>query len=102
MWYRLLHDQEDQEVREIIAHDDMKIIEDDRVVIEKKVFQDLALFKLQVTSAIDIFFTDDDGRFTMFPSPTMVDIPAKPSRTMTILVMLSSPSSRETITQTQT
>ena len=104
MWYRLLHDQEGQEVGEIIAHDDMKIIQDDRVVFEKRVFQDLALFKLQVKAAINISSNDDDDRFTIFLSPTTEHIPAKPSRTKTILVMSSSPSSREipmTMTQTQ-
>ena len=48
VWSRLYH-QDGQELAEIIAHDDIKIIQDDRVTFEKRVFQDLAIFKLQVT-----------------------------------------------------
>ena len=47
MWFRLFQ-QDGQEVGEIIAHDDKKIIEDDRVSFEKKVYEDLAIYKLQV------------------------------------------------------
>ena len=45
--YRLRHQETDQ-LGEIIAHDDLKILQDDRVSFEKKIFQDLAIYKLLV------------------------------------------------------
>ena len=49
MWYRLFQ-QDGQELGEIIAHDDRKMIQDDRVFFEKKVYEDLAVYKLQVVA----------------------------------------------------
>ena len=47
MWYRLYR-KDGEEVGEIIAHDDIKIIQDHRMSFEKRVFEDLAIYKLQV------------------------------------------------------
>ena len=113
MWYRLYR-QDGEEVGEIIAHDDIKISQDHRVSLEKRVFQDLAIYKLQVTLIHIYIYTtddddndnddddnddDDDDRFTMFLCLTREDIPATPSGTKTIPIMSPSPSSRETLSQ---
>ena len=55
LWSRLQH-QENGEVGEIIAHDDLKLLQDDRIVFEKKVFQDLSIYKLLVFSSPGLTF----------------------------------------------
>ena len=50
VWYRLYR-KDGEEVGEIIAHDDQKIIRDDRVSFEKKVYEGLAIYKLQVIAS---------------------------------------------------
>ena len=46
VWYRELLFQDDY--KEIISDDNIKVLDDDRISIEKTLFEDLAIYKVQV------------------------------------------------------
>ena len=46
VWYRELLFQDDY--KEIISDDNIKVLDDDRISVEKTLFEDLAIYKVQV------------------------------------------------------
>merc|ERR1712035_18497 len=50
----------DDEEREIVSYDNIKVLDDERITLEKTVFEDLSIYKLQIRNVK----VDDGGRYS--------------------------------------